>query len=88
MENNDEIKKFEDVVNFSDMEIINLMNKVDRKTFVYALLGCDESVLQRVYRCISEFDAVMLKEDLEFVEGVGENMIQQAKQKILEKIKR
>ncbi len=79
---------FEDIVLLDDRAITQVLREVDSKELALALKGVKEAVADRVFKCMSERAAGMLKEDMEFMGPVRVRAVEEAQQRVVNVIRR
>ncbi len=88
----EEVKKlmfvFEDIVLLDDRAITQVLREVDSKELALALKGVKEAVADRIFKCMSERAAGMLKEDMEFMGPVRVRAVEEAQQRVVNVIRR
>ena len=88
----EEIKKrmfvFEDIVLLDDRSLQLVLREIDNKDLALALKATASEVANKVYKNISKRAAEMLKEEIEYMGPVRIRDVEEAQQKIVNKIRR
>ena len=88
----EEIRKrmfvFEDILTLNDRAIQRFIREVDPKELATALKGASEDVQNIIFKNVSKRMAEMIKEDMEFMGPVRLKDVEEAQQKIVNKIRK
>lgn len=88
----DDIRKkmfvFEDIAILNDRDIQRFIRECDTRDIVYALKGTDEKFRQIFYRNVSSRMAESIQSDLEITVNVRLREVEEAQQRIVEKIRK
>jgi flagellar motor switch protein FliG len=78
---------FEDIVMLDDRSIQKILREVDSSELAKALKGVDVEVQDKIFRNMSRRAAIMLKEDMEYMDPIRLKDVEDSQQKIIAIIK-
>ncbi|MHC4883547.1 MAG: flagellar motor switch protein FliG [Planctomycetota bacterium] len=79
---------FEDVMLVNDKGIQSVLKEVETDELALALKTASEELKNKVFKCMSERAAVMIKEEMEYMGPVRVSDVEQAQQRIVDVVRR
>jgi flagellar motor switch protein FliG len=79
---------FEDIITIDDKGIQRILRDVDKKDLALALKVSDEKIKTKIFKCMSERAAAVVKEELEFMGPVKLKEVEAAQMRIVDIIKK
>ena len=80
---NKEIKQLGEILSLDDRALQRLLREIPKKDIAYLLLDASLEIKEKIYRCVSNHYASMLKEDIELLKGVDKTNISAAMQNFM-----
>lgn len=79
---------FEDIVYLEDRTIQTILKEIDQKQLTLALKGTNEEVTHKIFKNMSERAATMIEEEMSFAGPVRLKEVEEARQKIMDVIRK
>ncbi len=84
----DNLFVFDDIVNLDDIAIQLILREIEQQDLVKALKGASQEIRDKFFRNMSKRTAQLIKEDIEFLGPIRLREVEEARQKILNVIRK